>query len=139
MWYNAIMIGLLKSPLHFFVSKNMMLVNYTGRKSGKNYTVPVNYVRAGETLYTTSWKERTWWRNLRSGQPITLHVQGKEVAATPTVTEANENVANLLGDYFRAAPNMARYFDVGLDPEGKAIPEDLASAAGPRVVITFKV
>jgi hypothetical protein len=41
MWYNPIMRGLLNSPMHFFASKNMMLMTYKGRKSGKTYTLRV--------------------------------------------------------------------------------------------------
>lgn len=62
MWFNPMMKWLIASPLHIFVSKNMMLITYTGRKSGVTYTTPVNYLREGNTLYVTSWRERTWWR-----------------------------------------------------------------------------
>jgi deazaflavin-dependent oxidoreductase (nitroreductase family) len=139
MWFNPMMIWLLKSPLHFFVSKNMMLVTYKGRKSGKTYTIPVNYIRDEHTLYTTSWKDRTWWRNLRDGAPVQLRVQGQERIAIPKVSEANEEVASLLNTYFRIAPNMARYFEVGLGPDGKPQPEDLTAAAIPRVMVTLKI
>lgn len=137
MWFNPIIKGLLKSPLHFFVSKNMMLITYTGRKSGQTYTLPVNYIRDGDTLYTTSWKERTWWRNLRDRQPVTLRVQGKKFEATPKVSETDEDVTSQLTTYFQLAPKMAQYFDVGLDSQGNSIPEDIAAAAIHRVVVTF--
>ena len=139
MWFNPIIKGLLKSPLHFFVSKNMMLITYTGCKSGQAYTTPVNYIRDGKTLYTTSWKERTWWRNLRDGRPVTLWVQGKELSAIPEVIESNEDVADWLNTYFRIAPGMARYFEVGLDPQGNVLPEDIAAAAVPCVGVTLKI
>ncbi len=139
MWFNPVLIGLLKSPLHFFVSKNMMLITCTGHKSGKAYTLPVNYIREGDTLYTTSWKERTWWRNLRKGNPVMLRVQGQEITALPEVYESNEDIARLLTTYFQIAPNMARYFKVGLDSQGSPIPEDISAAAAPRVMVVLKV
>jgi deazaflavin-dependent oxidoreductase (nitroreductase family) len=139
MWFNPIMIWLLKSPFHFFVSKNMMLITYTGRKSGKTYTIPVNYIQDGNMLYITSWKERTWWRNLRDGGAVKLRVQGREITATPRVSETEEDVTSLLGCYLNIAPNMARYFDVGLDSDGNPQPEDLATAAIPRVMVTLKI
>jgi deazaflavin-dependent oxidoreductase (nitroreductase family) len=139
MWFNSLIIWLLNSPLHFFVSKNMMLITYTGRKSGKTYTIPVNYIRDGDTFYTTSWKERTWWRNLRAGQPVKLQVQSQELTAKPKVSESNEEIADLLNTYFQIAPNMTRNFKVGLDANGKPLPEDLAAAAIPRVMVTLKI
>jgi len=55
MWYNPIMKWILGSPLHRVVSKSTMLVTFTGRKSGKQYTIPVNYVREGDVFYVTSY------------------------------------------------------------------------------------
>jgi deazaflavin-dependent oxidoreductase (nitroreductase family) len=138
MWFNPIEIWLLKSPLHFIVSKNMMLVNFTGRKSGNQYTVPVNYLQDGDSLFTTSWRDRTWWRNLRDGGVVSLRLRGKVVEATPEVTESDDGVAALLTTYFQLAPNMARYFEVGLDPKGQPLPDDIAVAAKTRIIVQFK-
>lgn len=139
MWFNPLMIWLIKSPLHFFVSKNMLLITYTGRKSGQSYTVPVNYLKDDEMLSTTSLRERTWWRNLRDGAPVTLRLRGRDVQAVPQVAESDETVIPLLARYFQIAPQMARYFEVGLDPQGNPIPEEVAAAAKTRVMITLQV
>ena len=42
MWYNALVVRILRSPLHPLLGKNLLLVSYKGRTSGKIYTVPVN-------------------------------------------------------------------------------------------------
>ena len=101
MWFNPIMRGLLRSPLHFFVSKNMMLMTFTGRKSGKNYTVPMNYFTMNddgdEFIATTSLKERTWWRNLRGGVPVSIRLQGRDYKGISKVIE-NEEEVGLIGD-----------------------------------------
>jgi hypothetical protein len=67
MWYNSMMKWILRSPLHGLISKSTMLITYTGHKSGKLYTIPVNYVRDEDVLSVTSYRHRTWWRNLRGG------------------------------------------------------------------------
>ena len=139
MWFNPIIKGLLKSPLHFFVSKNIMLITYTGRKSGQTFTTPVNYIRDGDAFYTTSWKDRNWWRNLRDRHPVTLWVQGKEFTAIPEVTESNEDIADWLRNYFQIVPGMARYFEVGLNPQGNAIPEEITAAAVSCVGVKLKI
>ena len=41
--FNPFMVWLLRSPLHKLASKNTLLITFTGRKSGKKYTTPVNY------------------------------------------------------------------------------------------------
>ena len=49
--YNPIIIWLLRSPLHSLMDKSTILVTITGRKSGKKYTIPVSYMRDGDTLF----------------------------------------------------------------------------------------
>lgn len=64
--YNPVVAWILRSPLHGVMSRSTMLLNYTGRKSGRTYTTPVNYVRDGDGLLCVGAREHTWWRNLRS-------------------------------------------------------------------------
>ncbi len=42
MWYNPIMMWLLRSPLHGMLSSSTMIITYTGRKSGKMFSTPDN-------------------------------------------------------------------------------------------------
>jgi hypothetical protein len=42
---------LLRSPLHGIVGRSFMLITFTGRKSGRAYTTPVQYVQDSNTLY----------------------------------------------------------------------------------------
>ena len=65
--YNPIVILLLHSPLHSLMDKSTILITFTGRKSGKTYTIPVSYVRDGDTLMMISQREHSWWKNLRGG------------------------------------------------------------------------
>jgi hypothetical protein len=139
MWFNPIMKWLIMSPLHFFVSKNMMLITYTGNKSGKTYTTPVNYLRDGNTIYATSRNDRVWWRNLRGRSPVRLVLEGKEVTAIPEVTEDEGSVTTLMVNYFRLASQLARYYKVRLDNAGVPLPEDLARIAKSMIVVTFEI
>ena len=49
-WLNCVMKFVLRSPLHGVVSKKIMLLTFTGRKSGKRYTIPVSYTQKGDAL-----------------------------------------------------------------------------------------
>lgn len=42
---------LLRSPLHGLVSDRVMLVTYTGRRTGRQYTIPVLYREGGDRLW----------------------------------------------------------------------------------------
>ncbi len=56
---------LLRSPLHGLMSSRYLLITFTGRKSGKQYTTPVAYLGEGDTIILTT--DSPWWKNLRGG------------------------------------------------------------------------
>ncbi|MFN2159226.1 MAG: nitroreductase/quinone reductase family protein [Anaerolineales bacterium] len=116
-----------------------MLLTFTGRRSGKEYTTPVNFFRVGEgnkeTLLTTSRRERTWWRNLRDSAEVHLLIGGKDFQASARAIEDPEEVVKGLSEILEAAPGIAKYFDVRLDQNGKPAPQDLKQAAEPLVIV----
>jgi deazaflavin-dependent oxidoreductase (nitroreductase family) len=135
MWFNPMMIWLLKSPLHGMISKGVMLVTVTGQKSGKSISTPTNYVRDGNTLWVISWRERTWWRNLRGGANVRLLLAGKSVEGRGQVIEEEKAVAQSLFDYYRKVPQVAKYVEIGLDAAGLPISADCERAAQKMVVV----
>jgi deazaflavin-dependent oxidoreductase (nitroreductase family) len=143
MWYNAIMAWLLRSPMHGLLSQNTMLMTYTGRKSGKTYSTPMNFVRAqedgGEIFLTTSYRHRTWWRNLRGGASVVLRVQGRDLKGRAEALEAPADVAEGLGHFLQLTPSWAKYYQVKLDPDGKPNASDLAEAAKSRVIVRTRL
>jgi hypothetical protein len=83
---------LLRSPLHGVMSKHLLLITMTGRKSGKVYTIPVSYHREGAVLHIISWWYRQWRRNLRGGVPVMLRLQGHDLQGGGNVLEDDEGV-----------------------------------------------
>lgn len=142
MWYNVFMIGLMRSPLHGLLDKNFMLLTYLGRKSGKRYTIPVNYLWLNQVdpneLTTLSLRTRTWWRNLRDNRPYRVQLQGKDYSAIADIIELESGVAAHLGNYLKSTPQMARYFNVRME-DGLPDGDDLALAAKERVVILIRI
>jgi hypothetical protein len=129
MWYNSITIWLLHSPLHGMFSGNTMVVRYTGRKSGKTYHLPVDYLRVGETLLTVSYKNRTWWRNLRGGAPVSIYLQGKDMRAHSVVIEDEQGVIEGLKEFIIGKRIAARMIGVRLGADGQPEQESLKQAA----------
>src|SRR4051794_9581129 len=81
---NPIMTALLRSPLHRLLSGTLMLLTYTGRKTGQSYTIPIGYF-AWHTDELMVFSSAGWWTNMRDGKPVTLLVKGRQVEAVPTV------------------------------------------------------
>ena len=138
MWYNPIMMWLLRSPLHGLLSGSTLIITYTGRKSGKTFSTPVNYVRDGDALWAVSYRHRTWWRNL-DDSPVTLRVQGKDVTGVAKAITDEREVADSLMAYLRKAPQIAQYLGVGLDASGQPKAEDVAEAAKTRVMVRVQL
>jgi deazaflavin-dependent oxidoreductase (nitroreductase family) len=138
MWYNPIMMWLLRSPLHGMLSGSTMIITYTGRKSGKTFSTPVNYVRDGEVLWAVSYRHRTWWRNLHDS-PVTLRIQGRDVAGVATAVTDQQAVTDCLTGDLRKAPQVARYIGVALDASGQPKTEDVAEAAKTRVMVRVQL
>lgn len=140
MWFNVVMAGILRSPLHGLLSGNTMLITVRGRKSGRELTTPVNYVRHGNDLLTVSFRSRTWWRNLRGRPtPIVCLVAGRERSGTATVVETTPEVEAGLSELIAQAPSFARPLGIGLDASGVPSPADLTRAAQDRVFIRTRL
>ena len=139
-FYNAIVRWLLRSPLHGLLSKSTMLITVSGRRSGKLYTVPVNYVREGGTLTVSSLRDRTWWKNVRGGATVAVRVQGQGLTGTADVLEDDEAVAAGLLDLLRANPRYASYYKVTLTPDGQPTnPEQIARLTQDRVIVRVRL
>ena len=143
MWYNSIIEWLLKSPMHGLASKNMMLISYTSRKSGQEFTTPVNYWQVsgkdGELLLTTSKPERLWWRNLSGGWPIVLYLRGNSINALGTIVEDIDERVRLFSTLVTKYPEIGRYFQVTLDDNNQPVSEDVKRTAAHTILVSCRL
>ncbi len=75
------------------VNRNIALLSYTGRRSGRRFSIPVAYRRTGDeiSIGANMPATKTWWRNfLGDGGPVTLQLQGTERAGH-AVAERDES------------------------------------------------
>ena len=134
--YNPMVIWLLRSPLRSLVDKQTMLITVTGRKSGKHYTFPVSYIRDGETLLIISQRNRTWWRNLRDGAPVTIFLQGHVWRARGDTFTNTGMAANILLLILQHVPTYQQLLHVKLDVSGQPEhPEALQRLAQGYVIV----
>jgi len=59
---NRCVIGLLRSPLHRLASGSLLLITYRGRRSGRQFTIPVMYAeRDGVlTIFVGNAEQKVW-------------------------------------------------------------------------------
>ena len=128
----------LRSPVHGMVSKTVLLITFTGRKSGKTYTTPVDYSQDGDQV--TIFTHADWWKNLRGGAPVTLRIQGRELQGfAEPVAEDKRAVAAGLTEHLRKVPSDARYYGVTFDDQRNPRAEEVEKAAHGVVMIRVRL
>ncbi len=136
MWYNPLITAILRSPLHGLVSKHMLLLTYTGHKSGTEHTLPVNYLRNGDCLTVISFRHRTWWRNFRDSASVTLRLCGKTVPATAQAIADEDGVLpNQLITLISTYPRYATYLGIALGADGTPDAGAVREAAKTHVLV----
>jgi hypothetical protein len=80
--FNAPIVALAASPrLGKMLRRNITLISYTGRRSGRTFSIPVAYRRRGDEIeiIPNMPDAKTWWRNfLGDGAPMSLTLDGIE-------------------------------------------------------------
>ena len=133
---NPIVSLLLRSPIHGSLSSSLLLVTFTGRKSGRQYTTPVRYVRVGKMIRCFTSSETKWWRNLRGGADVTLRVQGEDRKFRATPIENDPvRVREALAHYLEVYPQDAAYHEIRLNKDRTPVAEDLERASTASIVV----
>lgn len=73
---NPAIKGLLGSRFAGPLAKALILLRFTGRRSGKIYTTPVGYVRDGDSVVVVTSPTYQWWKNVRDGADVEVRLDG---------------------------------------------------------------
>jgi deazaflavin-dependent oxidoreductase (nitroreductase family) len=135
---NRAMKFMLRSPLHGVVSKTVLLISFSGCKSGQTYTTPVSYSQEGDQVYIFT--HATWWKNLRGTAPVTLRLRGRDVQGlAEPVAGDQQAIATALSAHLRKVPSDARYYGVTFDGQGNPNAAQVAQAVQTVVMIRVQV
>lgn len=137
--WNGFNLAVLPSHFHWMTSKTTLLITLKGRKSGREITLPVNYIQQGTTIRITSKPGRLWWRNLKTNPDVKINLRGNEVPGKAQVFQAQEDVARELSAFLQPQKNMAKYYQIRLNKDGTFNQEDLMQSAQRLVLIRVEV
>jgi deazaflavin-dependent oxidoreductase (nitroreductase family) len=123
---NVPMRAVLGLPVATPLGANLMLISYTGRKSGKAYRQPVSYARDGEDLLTPGGGR--WTLNLADGRPVRIRLRGRDVAARAELVTDPAEAERLLGVITEKNPRAARFIPIPRRADGRLDPDVLGAA-----------
>jgi deazaflavin-dependent oxidoreductase (nitroreductase family) len=100
---NRAVVAILRSRAHPVLSRWLLLLGYTGRRTGRRYTIPLLYARDGADLVVVALHPRTqsWWRNLQAPVEVEAFVAGRTITGIGRVV-GDEPAARAA--YLRARP-----------------------------------
>lgn len=81
---NTVVEKILQSPAHPILSGSTVLIRYTGRRTGTEYTTPVQYADAhhGLVVMVAEPETKTWWRNFTEMGQLQVLLAGTWVPMT---------------------------------------------------------
>jgi deazaflavin-dependent oxidoreductase (nitroreductase family) len=107
---NPVLRLLLQSPAHRMLSGSVLLLDYTGRRSGRRYGLPVMYASTGDGFVVMAGQpaHKTWWRNFGGEpQPVAATVGGKRTMCTARLLDVGaDEHRQAVQAYQRRFPKM---------------------------------
>ena len=131
---------LLGSPLHGLMSGNTLLLEFTGRKSGRALATPISYRLADGVVHCFTSRTSGWWRNLTNERTVHLTLRGRRCSATPLVEcDDHAMMAAQLDLFLRAVPRDAKFSGVSLNDQGQPDAQEIERVVPEMVYIRFSV
>ena len=127
---------ILKSPIHFILSHQILLFRVTGRKSKKIYEIPASYAHINDALVCVTLRENLWWKNFIDIEDQDIYFKGKKINKKISINFSDDNfVRTKLKELIEHNPIDAFFAGVKLDRNKVPNSEDLDKAAKLHTVI----
>jgi len=133
---DAVMKLFLKTPLlQNGIGKQLALLSFTGRRTGRKYTIPLSYSRDGNDVLLLTRKRRTWWRNFADQPEVELRLAGQVVRGTAEAHVGTDlDVADVV-DYLETRPVDAKTYGATRLADGSIDPESVRTFLPETVLV----
>jgi hypothetical protein len=131
---NVPMRRILALPFSTPLSKRLMLLYLTGRRSGRSYRQPVSYVKVDDALLTPG--GGNWKLNLEPGRPERIRLDGRDVMARPDLIDDVDEIDDALMRMTAVNPRTASFIPIDRREDGHFEQHGLSNAVahGFRIV-----
>lgn len=139
-WLNAFMRAFLRTPgLQRVIGKSVLLLTFTGRRSGRRYTTPVTYVRQDGTVIVLSRRSRTWWRNFETHPDVELRLAGCTHVGRAEAHPGSESDLATVSAFLKQRRVDARGYGVRLGDDGSPFEQDVRALLPTLVVVRVEL
>ena len=141
-WFlvNPFVALLARSPLHFIISNQVLVIQFKGRRSGKSYLVPVSYHEHESSYTCVTLRSNIWWRNLKGLSHTKIWLQGKLTDVKIDLEFNNDQIVeSTLRDLVTNNKVDAYFAKIKLNKDGSPDLDDLSNAAKLHTVLKFTV
>lgn len=135
---NGVVTFVLRSRLHWLLSRGLALITVTGRRTGRRYTIPVGYLETRDAIVVLvgDAPSKTWWRNYEDEGPIELRLRGQLRSGRALVlSPGSESFRRTAEEAFRSARFIPRLFGIGFDPERGLSADDAGKLAQRAAIV----
>jgi hypothetical protein len=142
LWFliNPCFALLARSPLHFLISHQLLVIQFKGRKSGKQYLVPVSYHKHELSYTCVTLRSNIWWRNLKEITHTQVWLKGKLQDCQINLEFNNDEIVeSTLRDLVTNNKIDAYFAKIKLNKDGSPNLDDLNQAAKLHTVLKFTI
>ena len=143
MWriVNPLVVLIARSPIHLLVSTQILVTQFNGRKSGKQYRVPVSFHKnKNKNTYTcVTLRSNLWWKNLIDLERADVWLKGRLVnVGVELEYQDDELVKSNLRHLVSGNAIDAFFAKVTLNKDGSPDEKSLDDAAKLHAVLKFR-
>ena len=142
LWFliNPVVAFLARSPLHFLISHQVLVIQFKGRKSEKQYLVPVSYHEHESSYTCVTLRSNIWWRNLKEVSHTKIWLKGTLKNAQIDLEFNNDQIVeNTLRDLVTNNRVDAYFAKIKLNKDGSPDSDDLIQAGKIHTVLKFTI
>ena len=115
-WANSMMKWALTTPgLQGMIGQGVALLTFTGRKTGKPYTIPISYHREDNIVTVITKRQRKWWHNFEAPLEVELRLAGRTYSGTAEARPSDDDTLEFMIRYLEKRPIDAKAYGLKKD------------------------
>ena len=141
MWriINPLVVLIARSPIHLLVSTQILVTQFNGRKSGKQYRVPVSFHKNENTYTCVTLRSNLWWKNLIDLERADVWLKGKLVNVHVELEYQNDELVKSNLRHLVSGNAIDAFFaKVKLNKDGSPDEKSLDDASKLHAVLKFR-